>query len=168
MDALPIQEETGHPYASRVPNVMHACGHDAHTAMLLGAARLLAERQEQIAGTVKFMFQPAEEIGGGALRMLEAGLLEDPQVDAAFALHTFPFPVGQVDVSPGVVHVGSLTAGTARDVMPETATMLGSIRSQRPDLQERLKARVTAMAKGIATAMRASADVEIRPGESAP
>lgn len=218
MDALPVQEETGHPYASRVPNVMHACGHDAHTAMLLGAARLLAEHREQIAGTVKFMFQPAEEIGGGALRMLDEGLLDDPQVDAAFALHTYPFPVGQIDVSPGVVtaatngfsitvhgkgagaghphngvdpvlvsahiltalqtlvsrevspaesavvHVGSLTAGTARNIMPETAIMLGTMRSQRPEIQEQLRARVSALAKGIATAMRASAEVEIRPG----
>lgn len=90
MDALPILEETPVPFASEVPGVMHACGHDAHTAILLGVARLLLERKNGFAGTVKLMFQPAEEGGAGAARMIEEGLLENPRVDAAFMLHVGP------------------------------------------------------------------------------
>ena len=89
MDALPMPEETGLPFASQIPNAMHACGHDAHTAMLAGAARLLAERADSLQGEVRFMFQPGEEGHHGARFMLEDGLL-DPLPDAAFALHVFP------------------------------------------------------------------------------
>jgi amidohydrolase len=87
MDALPITEESDAAYASRNMGVMHACGHDGHTAMLLGAARILYERRTQFEGAVKLMFQPAEEGGAGAVKMIEAGLLDDPTVDAAFAIH---------------------------------------------------------------------------------
>ena len=89
MDALPMPEETGLPYASTVPGTMHACGHDAHTAMLVGAARLLCVRAADIAGEVQFMFQPGEEGYHGARFMLEDGLI-DPLPDAAFALHVMP------------------------------------------------------------------------------
>ena len=89
MDALPIEEENDLPFASQVPGVMHACGHDAHTAMLIGAARLLVDRRADLPGAVKLMFQPAEENGGaGAKAMIDAGLLDDPKVDAAFGVHT--------------------------------------------------------------------------------
>src|SRR5579883_3154679 len=87
LDALPIQEENQTPYTSRHLGVMHACGHDAHTAILLGVARVLADHRAGIAGTVKFMFQPAEEGGAGALRMIEDGVRDGPAVDAAFGLH---------------------------------------------------------------------------------
>ncbi|HXW50811.1 MAG TPA: amidohydrolase [Candidatus Acidoferrales bacterium] len=90
MDALPIPERSGEPFASIVPGVMHACGHDAHTAMLLGAARWLAARRDQIAGTIKFVFQPAEEGPGGAKPMIEAGVLVSPKVDAAVMIHVLP------------------------------------------------------------------------------
>ncbi|MFQ3596627.1 MAG: M20 family metallopeptidase [Sphingomonadaceae bacterium] len=89
MDALPMPEDTGLPFASEVPGAMHACGHDSHTAMLAGAARLLCARREELAGTVLFMFQPGEEGHHGARFMLEDGLL-DPLPDAAFALHVMP------------------------------------------------------------------------------
>lgn len=89
MDALPMPEETGLPFASEIQGAMHACGHDAHTAMLVGAARVLAARQAGLRGTVSFMFQPGEEGHHGARFMLEDGLL-DPLPDAAFALHVMP------------------------------------------------------------------------------
>ncbi len=89
MDALPMPEETGLDFASQVPGAMHACGHDAHTAMLAGAAELLAKRAANLEGEVLFMFQPGEEGFHGARFMLEDGLL-DPLPDAAFALHVFP------------------------------------------------------------------------------
>jgi hippurate hydrolase len=90
MDALPMQEETCLPYASQVPGAMHACGHDAHSAMLVGAARALCARRETLAGSVVFMFQPGEEGYHGARFMLEEGLLDDPRPDTAFALHVMP------------------------------------------------------------------------------
>ena len=90
MDALPMQEETGLPFASKVDGAMHACGHDAHTAMLVGAARALSARREDLAGTVVFMFQPGEEGWHGARYMLEDGLLDEPRPEAAFALHISP------------------------------------------------------------------------------
>ena len=108
MDALPIEERSGVPFASEIPGVMHACGHDAHTAMLLGAAQLLLERRSQFAGTVKLMFQPAEEGGAGAARMIEDGVLGDPQVDAAFMLHVRPELVaGQVSYGAGPLLAGA-------------------------------------------------------------
>ncbi|MEV2256214.1 M20 family metallopeptidase [Streptomyces sp. NPDC050147] len=105
MDALPQQEDTGLDFASEVPGAMHACGHDTHTAMLIAAARLLAGLRERFAGRVVFMFQPAEESGGGALRMIDEGVLappDGPPVEAAFALHiTTRFESGTIHLRPG-------------------------------------------------------------------
>lgn len=104
MDALPLTEETGLPFASRTPGLMHACGHDAHTAMLVGAARLLATRREDIAGRVVFMFQPGEEGHHGARHMIEEGVLEASgrRADAAFALHVHAnLPAGALRLRPG-------------------------------------------------------------------
>jgi amidohydrolase len=89
LDALPITERSGKPYASRTPGVMHACGHDGHTAMLLGAAKLLSE-QAGFDGVVHFVFQPAEENEGGGVRMIEAGLFERFPVEAIYAVHNWP------------------------------------------------------------------------------
>src|SRR5215472_1901662 len=108
MDALPIQEESGGEFASTNPGVMHACGHDAHTAVLLGAARLLADRRAELTGNVKLMFQPGEEGGAGAVRMIDDGLLEDPPVDAAFMLHVAHHVyAGQVAAAAGPVLAGA-------------------------------------------------------------
>ncbi len=105
MDALPVHEDTGLPFASEVPGAMHACGHDTHVAMLLGAARLLAERRDELAGQVVFMVQPGEEGFHGARYMLEEGLLDvvpEAPVSGAFALHIISnLPSGSVNVRPG-------------------------------------------------------------------
>ena len=97
MDALTIPEQTGVEYASTVPGIMHACGHDGHTAILMGTAKLLVEHKD-FTGNIKFLFQPAEEGPGGALPMVEAGVLDNPRVDAAVGLHlgTVKYTTGQI------------------------------------------------------------------------
>jgi len=110
MDALPIQEETGLPFASTRPGRMHACGHDAHTTILLGAARWLKENQGALRGNVKLLFQPAEETVGGAATMVERGCLENPTVDYVFGLHVMPYlPVGRVETRRGALNGCSTT-----------------------------------------------------------
>lgn len=104
MDALPIQELTGLPYASCHDGIMHACGHDGHMAMVLGAARMLVETKEKLCGSVKFIFQPAEEMLGGARHMIHAGVLESPRVDGIVGLHLWPdLPTGVFGVKAGTV-----------------------------------------------------------------
>jgi amidohydrolase len=219
MDALPITEENVTAYTSQNAGVMHACGHDAHTAILLGAARVLADRRSELNGTVKFMFQPAEEGGAGALRMIEDGVLANPSVDAAFGLHVdaerfvgqvsaLPGPCmasadrftivvrgrgshaarpqGSIDpivvgahivtalqtivsrevspIEPAVVTVGSLASGTTFNVIPDTATIRGTVRTFSAELRSRIQERVGEIAKGVATALRATADVEYSSG----
>ncbi|MBF2098966.1 MAG: amidohydrolase [Gloeomargaritaceae cyanobacterium C42_A2020_066] len=108
MDALPIQELNTVPYRSRIDGVMHACGHDGHTAILLGVARYLAAHRESFAGTVKLIFQPAEEGPGGAKPMIEAGVLEHPKVDAILGLHLWnDLPLGAVGVKSGPLMAAS-------------------------------------------------------------
>jgi amidohydrolase len=106
MDALPIQEENDLPYQSTNPGVMHACGHDAHTAMLLVAARILAQLKRQLQGNIKFVFEPNEE-NVGALAMIEEGLLENPRVDACLGLHIWtPLQSGRIGITEGPVMAG--------------------------------------------------------------
>ena len=221
MDGLPIQEESGVEFACRSGN-MHACGHDLHTAMLLGAAKLLKAHEEEICGTVKLMFQPAEEIFEGSHDMIEAGLLENPKVDAALMIHVMagmPFPAGTVIVSaPGVsapaadyfeikvrgkgchgsmpntgidpltaaahiliglqelhsrelamddravLTIGTMNAGTAANVIPDSVTMGGSIRTFDEETRSMLKKRMAEIAAGIAQAFRAEAEVTFGSG----
>ncbi len=102
MDALPVQEETGLPYASCVPGVMHACGHDFHTACMLGAALELKEREQELAGTVKIVFQPAEEISAGGRVVARQEILRD--VEEFYSCHTYPgFEAGTLGIKPGPV-----------------------------------------------------------------
>ena len=221
MDGLPIREEAEVDFAAQNGR-MHACGHDLHTAMLLGAARLLKAHEEEIDGTVKLMFQPAEEIFEGSRDMIEAGLLENPKVDAAMMIHVMagmPFPAGTVIVSaPGVsapaadyfeikvrgkgchgsmpntgvdpltaaahilialqeIHarelamddravltVGTMNAGTAPNVIPDTVTMGGSLRTFDEETRAFIKQRLTEIAAGIAKAFRAEASVTFGSG----
>ncbi|MDR0214383.1 MAG: amidohydrolase [Comamonas sp.] len=111
MDALPIREATGLPYASRHEGKMHACGHDGHTATLLAAARVLAGRKNQLQGTLHLIFQPAEEGHGGAQKMVEQGLFELFPCDALYAFHNEPgYPAGQFGFRSGVMYSSSDTA----------------------------------------------------------
>jgi amidohydrolase len=108
MDALPLPERSGEPFSSTVPGVMHACGHDAHTAMLLGAAVWLASQRERITGSIKFVFQPAEEGPGGAKPMIEAGVLEAPTVHAAVMIHVIPLlPAGVIGWRSGPIQASA-------------------------------------------------------------
>ena len=110
MDALPLQEEADVDYCSHRPGKMHGCGHDMHTAMLLGAAKILKEHENEIKGTVKLMFQPAEEIFQGSLDMIANGVLNNPKVDAAMMIHVIagmPMPAGMFLIPSGGISAAS-------------------------------------------------------------
>lgn len=221
MDALPVREETGLAFASQ-NGKMHACGHDCHTAMLLGAAQLLAARRDQIHGRVKLMFQPGEETMEGAADMIEAGVLESPAVDAAMMIHILsgsPNPSGtcavlgegigyasvdwfRIDiqgrgghgasphgaVSPlvimadicthiqslvplsisanesAVVSLGEMHGGEIANVIPDTATMAGTIRTFDPKVRQLLKERLSHSVPLIAQAKDGEATVTYSVG----
>jgi hippurate hydrolase len=217
-DALPLTEDTGLDFTSTIPGAMHACGHDSHVAMLVGAAKLLCARRDHLAGTVQFMFQPGEEGHHGARFMLEDGLI-DPLPDAAFALHVMPnaphgvfggragpllaatdrlhitvlgrgghasmphdaldpVPIAceivlaiqslvtrQVSVfDPAVVTIGRITAGTTDNIIPETAHLLGTIRTLSPKTRADMAANLERLATGIASAHGATAQIHIEQG----
>lgn len=224
MDALPMPEETGLPFASSIPGTMHACGHDAHVAMLAGAAEILCARADEMAGEVRFMFQPGEEGYHGARFMLEDGLLggegqAHPLPDAAFALHVMPnAPHGliggragpllaaadqlQITVTgrgghasmphdtldpvpiaceivgaiqtmvarrfsvfdPVVVSISKIEAGTAHNVIPDSAKLTGTMRTLSAANRARLRHEVPLLAAGIAGAHGLSAETTILEG----
>lgn len=168
MDALPLDEETGADYASTNPGVMHACGHDGHTAIGLTVAQLLHANRGEFSGTIKFVFQPAEEGLGGAERMVKEGVLEDPRPDYSLGLHLWnEFPLGQTSATPGPVMAGSQTfkitvkgkgahgAAPHQSVDPVIAaahivTALQSIVSRNVDPLESIVISVTAVHAGVA------------------
>ena len=142
IDALPIREATGLPYASENEGVMHACGHDFHTACMLGAALLLKEREAELPGTVKVIFQPAEETDNGAMPLIATGLLDDAQV--FYAAHTYPcFEAGTLGIKPGpvmaaadrfIITLRGKGAHAAHpdmsvDVIPAVAALIQSVQS---------------------------------------
>ena len=233
MDGLPVVEKTGLPYAStqrseyegREVGVMHACGHDNHMAILMGAAEILAGMRDTLPGTVKFIFQPAEEGApkgeeGGAKLMIAEGVLKNPDVDAVIGLHISqggevgtasyrslgfmasaqrfdiqiqgkqthgarpwagvdPIVVGaqivnalqtivsrQIDITqhPAVVTVGSFAAGVRNNIVPETATLSGTIRTFDAEVRSSIHEKIRSIAEQTANAMGAVATVEIDPG----
>ena len=107
IDALPVQEETGLPYSSQVPGMMHACGHDMHASMMLGVAKYLCSNRDKFAGTVKLIFQPSEDtLPGGAKELVEKGVMENPHVDAIFGMHLIP---DEKEIGTVEFHEGPLT-----------------------------------------------------------
>jgi len=228
MDALPVEERNDLAFRSQAKAmyqgketpVMHACGHDTHVAMLLGAAEILSRMRADLPGTVVFLFQPAEEGGGGAFLMVKEGAMENPKVDAVFGQHIGAyFPGGVVSYRPGalmagengfsitvkgtgghaaspwtakdpivtaaqivtnlqsivsrqadltagaaVITVGQFNAGNRGNIIPEDATMSGTIRTLNESTRAQLQEAITRMAKGTAEASGLTADVRISRG----
>jgi hippurate hydrolase len=218
MDALPMPDESGAPWASQVPGRAHACGHDGHTTMLLGAARYLAETRN-FAGTAVLLFQPAEEMGGGGRVMVEEGVMDRFGVREVYGMHIAPgVPLGQIATTPGPIHaavddwtvtlrgkgghaayphdavdpipgaaalvqalqtivsrnadplknlvvsVTQIHAGSAFNVIPSEARLVGTIRSYEPALHATARRRLEEIAQGQATAFGLDATVEWIPG----
>ncbi len=214
MDALPIEEETNLPYASKTPGLMHACGHDGHTAMLLGAARYLAETRN-FAGDAVVIFQPAEEGGAGAAAMIKDGLMDRFAIDQVFGMHNGPgIPVGSFAIRPGpimaatdsidikieglgghaarphicvdsvlvgaqlitalqsivsrsvdplesaVISICEFHAGNARNVIPQTAELRGTVRTLTNPVRELVEKRVREVVAGVAQLTGARIDLE--------
>ena len=108
MDALPLEEPEGLPFRSEHPGMMHACGHDAHMTMVLGAAKVLMSMRDRLPGTVKLLFQPAEETDGGAEPMVQRGVMENPHVDRVYGLHVQPYlPVGVIETRAGTLNAST-------------------------------------------------------------
>jgi hippurate hydrolase len=218
MDALPITEATGLPHASEVAGKMHACGHDGHTTILLAAAEELA-RTRDFSGTVRLIFQPAEEDGAGAQRMIDEGLFERFPVDAIYGLHNWPgVPAGafrfidgpamaaveliiirvlgrgghgakpHLTVDPvvaaasivmalqsvvsrnidpsetAVVTVGAIHGGIAPNVIPDSVELQLTVRSFTPEIRDRIKARILAIAEAQAQSFGATTEIFAPPG----
>jgi len=218
MDALPIEEETNLPYRSMSPGKMHACGHDGHTAMLLGAARRLAETRD-FAGNAVVIFQPAEEGGAGAMAMIDDGLMDTFGIEQVYGMHNWPgAPIGSFGLRKGplmasadeititvegkgghgalphqcidpvvvgaqivialqtiasrnvdpldscVVSITRFQAGTANNIIPQSAWLNGTVRTLRAATRDTVEKRIHAIAAGLAEASGATARVEYRRG----
>lgn len=218
MDALPMSEESGEEFACPTGKEAHTCGHDFHAAMLLTAAKMLKEKEDTLEGTIKFMFQPAEETFEGSKNMIENGILENPPVDAALAYHVSPgkMPIGlfmyndkdtmmysvdgfkitihgkgshgaypHVGVDPinigvhihlalqeliaresdpthsCVLTIGQFTGGTAANIIPETAVLQGTIRTNKPEARELLVRRMKEVAEKTAAVYNGTVDIEM-------
>ena len=158
-DALPMSEESGEDFTSRIDGRAHACGHDAHVAMLLGAARVMAAHDLPGSGRIRLAFQPGEEGHGGAAVMIDEGLLDG--VDAAFALHVSPnIPSGWFASRPGPL----LSAGTTTNVIPERARVEGTIRAISESTRAAVHEEVRRIAHHVAAAHDCTVEVELRPG----
>jgi amidohydrolase len=222
MDALPILEANQTEYHSTENGKMHACGHDGHTTIGLGVAKLLSQHRDKIAGRVKFVFQPAEEIGAGAVAMLADGVLQNPQPDIMLGLHVWPTePVGTVNMQSGpvmaaagifeititgkgghgamphqtvdpvvcaaqmtmafqtivsrnadpldaaVLSVTQLIAGTARNIVPDTAMLTGTIRTYTGEMMQLIISRMETIAEHTAAAMNCEVEIKISGNGSA-
>lgn len=142
IDALPIEEKTDVPYCSKNENIMHACGHDIHMAIVLGAGKILYDRRHEMKGNVKLLFQPAEETIGGALRMIEEGCMENPHVDFSLGLHVEPgIPVGSVELASGKMNA----AATEVDITVYGVSSHGAHPSQGVDAVVAMSLIVTAL-----------------------
>ena len=218
MDALTMQEESGEEFACPTGKEAHTCGHDFHAAMLLTAAKMLKEKEDTLEGTIKFMFQPAEETFEGSKNMIENGILENPPVDAALAYHVSPgkMPIGlfmyndkdtmmysvdgfkitihgkgshgaypHVGVDPinigvhihlalqeliaresdpthsCVLTIGQFAGGTAANIIPETAVLQGTIRTNKPEARELLVRRMKEVAEKTAAVYNGTVDIEM-------
>ena len=218
MDALPMPEESGEEFACPTGKEAHTCGHDFHAAMLLTAAKMLKEKEDTLEGTIKFMFQPAEETFEGSKNMIENGIFENPPVDAALAYHVSPgkMPIGlfmyndkdtmmysvdgfkitihgkgshgaypHVGVDPinigvhihlalqeliaresdpthsCVLTIGQFAGGTAANIIPETAVLQGTIRTNKPEARELLVRRMKEVAEKTAAVYNGTVDIEM-------